>query len=212
MTIIVRGRAGQQCLMPRLSWSQSTGPTWRSRAGTPKKLSQASKLAPTPNITSSAMLTEHFVASISAHTKPNTGVTKDAGIFFHEYQPLANQRHVFKKSATAPNCLAVSSSHIFAAQAEKAVVHVYSREKGNQEAIVPFPERIHSIALAAHDTVLLLGTASGRILGWEVSSILKNMPVLISSLTLHTDLLRPPRVHLFIPSPTRHLPRSRSLV
>ncbi|KAF2785812.1 WD40 repeat-like protein [Melanomma pulvis-pyrius CBS 109.77] len=116
------------------------------------------------------MLTEHFVASISAHTKPNTGVTKDAGIFFHEYQPLANQRHVFKKSATAPNCLAVSSSHIFAAQAEKAVVHVYSREKGNQEAIVPFPERIHSIALTAHDTVLLLGTASGRILGWEVCS------------------------------------------
>ncbi|KAF2709507.1 WD domain-containing protein [Pleomassaria siparia CBS 279.74] len=116
------------------------------------------------------MLTEHFVASISAHTKPNTGVTKDAGIFFHEFQPLTNQRHVFKKSVTAPNCLAVSHSHIFAAQSEKAVVHVYSREKGNQEAIVPFPERIHSIALAANDTVLLLGTASGRILSWEVCS------------------------------------------
>jgi hypothetical protein len=34
---------------------------------------------------------------------------------------------------------------------------------------VPFPERIHSIALAAQDTVLLLGTESGRILAWEVS-------------------------------------------
>jgi pre-rRNA-processing protein IPI3 len=45
---------------------------------------------------------------------------------------------------------------------------VYSRDKGNQEAIVPFPERIHSIALAAKDTVLLLGTESGRVLAWEV--------------------------------------------
>ncbi|KAF1964804.1 WD domain-containing protein [Bimuria novae-zelandiae CBS 107.79] len=116
------------------------------------------------------MLTEHFVASISAQTKANTGVTKDAGIFFHEFQPLAAQRHVFKKSATAQNGLAVSSSHIFAAQAEKAVVHVYSREKGNQEAVVPFPERIHSIALAAKDSVLLLGTESGRVLAWEICS------------------------------------------
>jgi pre-rRNA-processing protein IPI3 len=114
------------------------------------------------------MLTEHFVASIAAPTKPNTGVTKDSGIFFHEYQPLAAQRHVFKKSASAPNGLAVSSSHIFAAQDGKAVVHVYSREKGNQEAIVPFPERIHSIALACKDTVLLLGAESGRIMAWEV--------------------------------------------
>jgi pre-rRNA-processing protein IPI3 len=115
------------------------------------------------------MLTEQFVAAISASTKANTGVTKDAGIFVHEHQPLAAQRHVFKKSATAPNGIAVSDSHIFAAQSEKAIVHVYSREKGNQEAIIPFPERIHSIALAAQDTVLLLGTESGRILAWEVS-------------------------------------------
>jgi pre-rRNA-processing protein IPI3 len=115
------------------------------------------------------MLTEHFVAAIAAATKPNTGVTKDAGIFVHEHQPLAAQRHVFKKSAAAPNGIAVSSSHVFAAQADKAIVHVYSREKGNQEAVVPFPERIHSIALAAGDAVLLLGTESGRVLAWEVS-------------------------------------------
>ncbi|KAI0612566.1 WD domain-containing protein [Pyrenophora tritici-repentis] len=116
------------------------------------------------------MLTEQFVAAISASTKPNTGVTKDAGIFIHEFQPLVAQRQVFKKSATAPNGVAVSSSHIFAAQSEKAIVHVYSREKGNQEALVPFPERIHSIALAAQDSVLLLGTESGRILAWEICS------------------------------------------
>jgi pre-rRNA-processing protein IPI3 len=116
------------------------------------------------------MLTEHFVAAIAGPTKANTGVTKDQGIFVHEFQPLAAPRHVFKKSATAPNGIAVSRSHVFAAQADKAIVHVYSREKGNQEAVVPFPERIHSIALAAHDSVLLLGTASGRILAWELAS------------------------------------------
>jgi pre-rRNA-processing protein IPI3 len=116
------------------------------------------------------MLTEQFVAAISVSTKANTGVTKDAGIFIHDFQPLAAQRHVFKKSATAPNGIAVSSSHIFAAQTDKAILHVYSREKNNQEAIVPFPERIHSIALAADETVLLLGTESGRVLAWEVSN------------------------------------------
>ncbi|PVI03399.1 WD40 repeat-like protein [Periconia macrospinosa] len=116
------------------------------------------------------MLTEQFVASIAAQTKANTGITKDTGIFVHEFQPLAAQRHVFKKSATAPNGLAMSKSHIFAAQADKSLVHVYSREKGNQEAVVPFPERIHSIALAAKDTVLLLGTESGRVLAWEICS------------------------------------------
>lgn len=115
------------------------------------------------------MLTEHFVAAISTHTKPNTGVTKDAGVFLHEFRPLAAQKHVFKKSATAANGLAVSSSHIFAAQEQKAIVHVYNRERGNQEALVPFQEKIHSIALASKDTVLLLGTESGRILVWEVS-------------------------------------------
>ncbi len=115
------------------------------------------------------MLTEQFVAAISGSSKPNTAVTKDAGVFVYEHQPLPAQRHVFKKSAAAPNGLAVSASHIFAAQADKAIVHVYSREKGNQEAVVPFPERIHSIALAAQDAVLLIGMASGRVLAWEVS-------------------------------------------
>ncbi|KAE8835396.1 hypothetical protein HRS9122_07666 [Pyrenophora teres f. teres] len=146
------------------------------------------------------MLTEQFVAAISASTKPNTGVTKDAGIFIHEFQPLVAQRHVFKKSATAPNGVAVSSSHIFAAQSEKAIVHVYSREKGNQEALVPFPERIHSIALAAQDSVLLLGTESGRILAWEVSY----SPNAVAAARTHADvyildLLRSPRLYIHIP-------------
>ncbi|KAL6712483.1 Pre-rRNA-processing protein ipi3 [Coniothyrium glycines] len=143
------------------------------------------------------MLTEQFVAAISASTKPNTGVTKDAGIFLHEYQPLAAQRHVFKKSTTGPNGIAVSSTHIFAAQSEKAILHVYSREKGNQEALVPFPERIHSIALAARDSVLLLGTESGRVLAWEICS-----GRLVSTTTAHlqpvTSLVVDPSSAVFL--------------
>jgi hypothetical protein len=182
---------------------------WHPEAGTPHgrappKLSEkfpsssSSSSSQHQNTRAFGMLTEQFVAAISASTKPNTGVTKDAGIFIHEYQPLAAQRHVFKKSATAPNGIAVSSSHIFAAQSEKAIVHVYSREKGNQEAIVPFPERIHSIALAAQDTVLLLGTESGRVLAWEVSGD----PAMIC--TLRTRALIPSRsaqAASFLPPP-----------
>lgn len=114
------------------------------------------------------MLTEHFIASIGVPTKaPGTNVAKDAAIFLHEFQPFSQQRAVFKKSATSPNCLAVSDTHIFAAQADKGVVHVYNREKGNQEATVPFTERISSITLACDDTVLILGTVDGRIFLWE---------------------------------------------
>ena len=117
------------------------------------------------------MLTEHFIASIGVPTKPpGTNTIKDAAIFIHEFQPLLAQRHIFKKSATPPNCLAVSATHIFAAQAEKAVVHVYSREKSNQEATVPFTERITCISLACDETVLVLGTAEGRIFLWELAS------------------------------------------
>jgi pre-rRNA-processing protein IPI3 len=117
------------------------------------------------------MLTEHLIASVGVPNRvPTTNTSKDAGIFIHEFQPLLAQTQAFKKSVTPPNCLAVSSTHIFAAQTEKAVVHVYSREKGNLESIVPFTERITCIALACDETVLILGTAEGRIFLWEVAS------------------------------------------
>jgi len=114
------------------------------------------------------MLTEHFVASIRAPEKVANSGFKDFGIFLHELQPLAGQRQVFKRSATAPNCLAVTDTHVFAAQAEKAVVHVYNREKGNHEATIPFNEKITCVALAASDSVLILGTEGGRVMAWEV--------------------------------------------
>lgn len=119
------------------------------------------------------MLTETFIAASSAPPKAasaQSALLKDAGIFLHTFQPHPALRSTFKKSAAHTNCLAISKSHILSAQVEKAVVHVYSREKGNQEATVPFPERIHSLALAANETVLLLGTESGRITVWETST------------------------------------------
>ncbi|KAF2397339.1 WD40 repeat-like protein [Trichodelitschia bisporula] len=117
------------------------------------------------------MLHEHFISSIGTPLKAaNTSVTKDAGIFVYELQPMAAQRSLFKKSATLPQCLAVSDSHIFAAQAGKAIVHVYSREKGNQEALIPFQERITCLALAADDTVLVMGTESGKVQLWELGT------------------------------------------
>lgn len=114
------------------------------------------------------MLTEHFIASVGVPAKaPGPNVLKDAAIFLHEFQPLSAQRSLYKKSATLPNCLAISESHIFAAQADKAVVHVYNRERGNHEATVPFTERIGSITLACEDSVLVIGTVEGRIFLWE---------------------------------------------
>ncbi|PYH80744.1 ribosomal assembly complex component Ipi3 [Aspergillus uvarum CBS 121591] len=116
------------------------------------------------------MLSESFIASTVASGKtPASASLRDVGICVHEFQPTLNLRSTFKKSSTAANCLAVSPSHVFAAQSEKAIVHVYSREKGNQEATVPFPERIRSIALAGgkNGDVVVLGTEGGRLILWE---------------------------------------------
>ena len=115
------------------------------------------------------MLTESFVASTLNPERPSNIVA--TGIHLHDFQPLPALKSSFKKSSTNANCLAISLTHIFAAQADKAVVHVYSRENSNQEAVVPFPEKIHSIALAGESDgagTLVLGTEGGRVILWEV--------------------------------------------
>ncbi|RDW86188.1 putative ribosomal assembly complex component Ipi3 [Aspergillus mulundensis] len=117
------------------------------------------------------MLSECLFASTAASAKiPASASLRDVGICLHELQPSSTLRSTFKKSSTAPNCLAVSASHVFAAQSEKAIVHIYSREKGNQEATVPFPERIRSIAVAGskNGDIVVLGTEGGRLILWEV--------------------------------------------
>ncbi len=114
------------------------------------------------------MLSEIFITSVHAEQRSvNTAISKDVGIYIHTLHPSYGVKSSFKKSSTKPNCTAVSSTHIFAAQADKAVVHVYSIDRGNQEALISFPERIHCLALV-HDALLVLGTAEGRIILWEV--------------------------------------------
>ena len=145
------------------------------------------------------MLSESFVASVLSSAKSPTASLRDVGICVHELQPSSILRSTFKKSSTATNCLAVSPSHIFTAQADKAVVHVYSREKGNQEAIVPFPERIRSIAVAGgkYGDVLVLGTEGGRLILWEVCLIrlysFRRVIMRLTAFSRHAQVVKWPR-------------------
>ncbi|KAK0733824.1 WD40-repeat-containing domain protein [Lasiosphaeria miniovina] len=112
------------------------------------------------------MLSEGFVSAIyGAPLSSNTAMAKDVGIYCHVLRPTHSIKSTFKKSSVPVNCLAVSETHVFAAQHEKAYVHVYSRTRGNQEAFVAFPERIRCLTLAGD--VLVMGTAEGRLLLWE---------------------------------------------
>lgn len=119
------------------------------------------------------MLTESFIAATEtvkpavAHLSSNL---KDVGIFQHEFQPQLIFRQGYKKSSVAKNCLAISITHIFAAQVGKAVIHVYNRSKANQEATVPFPEKISSLAFADEAATLIIGTQDGKLILWEVST------------------------------------------
>lgn len=114
------------------------------------------------------MVAEEFFSSVyGLPLTSNTAIAKDVGIYAHSLWPTFAAKSTFKKSATPPHCLAVSDTHVFAAQHEKAYVHVYSRLRGNQEAFVAFPERIRCLTLAGN--VLVVGTVEGRIMLWEVS-------------------------------------------
>ncbi|OTA80256.1 hypothetical protein M434DRAFT_53947, partial [Hypoxylon sp. CO27-5] len=113
------------------------------------------------------MLTESYFVSVAGPPLANnTAISKDVGIYEHTLHPSHSTTTTFKKSSAPRNCLAVSDTHVFAAQEEKSTVHVYSRAKGNQEAVVTFPERIRSIAL--QDDVLFLGSQEGRLIIWEI--------------------------------------------
>ncbi|KAK3310939.1 WD40-repeat-containing domain protein [Chaetomium strumarium] len=112
------------------------------------------------------MLSEEFVSAICGPPlSSNTAIAKDVGIYCHTLSPTYSVKSTFKKSSAPVNCLAVSETHVFAAQHEKAYVHVYSRLRGNQEAFVAFPERIRCLTLAGD--VLVMGTTEGRLMLWE---------------------------------------------
>lgn len=119
------------------------------------------------------MPTESFIAATLATNKAAahaSAALKDVGIFLYQYQPQNVFSHGYKKSTSQSGCVAVSDSHVFAAQSDKAVINVYSRARGNQEATVPFPERIHCIAFADGAALLVLGTEEGKLILWEVAT------------------------------------------
>ena len=119
------------------------------------------------------MLTESFIAATETVKPPAAHLSsnlKDVGVFIHDFQPQPVLRQGYKKSSTAKNCLAISNTHVFAAQVGKAVVNVYSRVKGNQEATIPFPQKISSLAYAEEATILVLGTQDGKLILWEVAT------------------------------------------
>lgn len=113
--------------------------------------------------------TAHPPTQPTASTASNTPLVRDASIHHHIFQPHPRLHASFKNSRSAcPNTLACNNSHIFAAQSEKATVHVYSRERNNQEALIPFQEKISSLALTENGQLLAIGTEKGRLLLWEV--------------------------------------------
>ncbi|KAK7754654.1 Pre-rRNA-processing protein ipi3 [Diatrype stigma] len=125
------------------------------------------------------MLTESYFSSVSGPPiTNNTAVAKDVGIYEHTLHPSHATPSTFKKSSVPRHGLAVSDTHVFAAQDDKSTVHVYARGSGggrggggggggnHQEAVVTFPERIRSVLLQGD--VLFLGTQEGRIIVWEV--------------------------------------------
>ncbi|CAN8100190.1 unnamed protein product [Discula destructiva] len=108
---------------------------------------------------------EFFSAVYGPPLSSNTAIAKDVGIYHHSLWPTFAPKSTFRKTAAPPHCLAVTETHVFAAQHEKAYVHVYSRLRGNQEAFVAFPEKIRCVTLAGD--VLVIGTVEGRIMLWE---------------------------------------------
>lgn len=130
---------------------------------------------------------EFFSAVYGPPLSSNTAIAKDVGIYNHSIWPTFAPKATFRKTAAPPHCLAVSETHVFAAQHEKAYVHVYSRLRGNQEAFVALPDKIRCVALAG--LVLVVGTVEGRIMLWEVSS----SPFPGTHLQMRTDCL--PDVH-----------------
>ena len=126
------------------------------------------------------MLSEEFFSSICGPPiAANTAVSKDIGIYAHTLTPSYAVKASFKKSQPPPHCLAASDTHVFAAQDQKAHVHVYNRQRGNQESFVSFPERIRCLSLAGD--VLILGTVEGRLILWEVGLFSFLFPALLAS-------------------------------
>ncbi|CAK7236914.1 Pre-rRNA-processing protein ipi3 [Sporothrix curviconia] len=115
------------------------------------------------------MLSEDFFAAVCGPPlTSNTAIARDVSIYHQTLSPAHSVQATFKKSATPVGGLAVSTAHVFAAQQDRAYVHVYSRLRGGQETFVPMPEKVRCLAVAGDDgSIVVVGTAEGRLLLWE---------------------------------------------
>lgn len=126
--------------------------------------------APTRNPASPGMLSERLVVATRRDASTNTTAAADApAIAIHVLHGSAVPLATFKRSNTAAHGLAVTATHLFAAQSDKAVINVYSRATNALESTVPFPERFTVIEASPGGEFIACGTESGRILVWEVA-------------------------------------------
>lgn len=115
------------------------------------------------------MLSEDFFAAVCGPPlTSNTAIARDVNIYHQTLSPAHSVQATFKKSATPVGGLAVSTAHVFAAQQDRAYVHVYSRLRGGQETFVPMPDKLRCVTLAGDDqSILVAGTVEGRLILWE---------------------------------------------
>lgn len=132
------------------------------------------------------MLTSTILASISHRTSTTTTHSKDASIFHLSFQPHSSlPLAVLKKSNTAHNALAASVTHVFAAQVDRAAVHVYSRATGAQQTLVALREKATALTLAGDGALVVLGTEEGGVMIWETHTgrVVRTPPAHLGAVT-----------------------------
>ncbi|KAF3214536.1 Pre-rRNA-processing protein ipi3 [Orbilia oligospora] len=109
------------------------------------------------------------LVAISSHPPSSSGASAspEAYISLHDLHSFT-QTSTFKKSCTPSNSLAISPTHIFAAQSDKTVLNVYNRTKNSLETTVPLPEQLTAVTCSSNGGIVAMGTASGRVNIWEV--------------------------------------------
>ncbi|TGZ83340.1 WD40 repeat-like protein [Ascodesmis nigricans] len=126
------------------------------------------------------MLHEHLLLAATHHLTDSADVPSLSFHDLHTATPLGS----FKRSNT--RCVALTKSHLFAAQTDKAVVNVYALGDGKKdgkgagiagtgvtgqlETTVSFPEKVSALAASRGGEFVAVGTEGGRVYVWEVAS------------------------------------------
>ncbi|KAF3917242.1 hypothetical protein AA313_de0200494 [Arthrobotrys entomopaga] len=115
-------------------------------------------------------LTELVAVASNPAVAAGASSSPEAYISFHDVHSFSQSGGVLKKSSCPPHCLAISPSHVFAAQSDKSTLNVYNRSKGSLETTIPLPEQLTAVACSHNGGVVAMGTSSGRVNIWETSS------------------------------------------